>query len=41
MTVSEPGRYLFLLDDVNETADIQAIVSFIQSLSETIEIKMV
>lgn len=40
MTVSEPGRYLFLLDDVNETADIQAIVSFIQSLSETIEIKI-
>lgn len=38
---SESGKYLFFLDDINNTTDIHAIIAFVRDFSETKEIHLV
>lgn len=38
---SEPGKYLFFLDDINDTTDIRAIIAFVRDFSGTKEIRLV
>ncbi|ENZ5658238.1 ATP-binding protein [Enterococcus hirae] len=38
---SEPGKYLFFLDDINNTTDIRAIIAFVRDFSGAKEIRLV